>query len=420
MRRVAVTGVGVVAPGDPGAKAFWGLITNGRTATRPISLFDASAFRSRVAAECDFDPTEQGLGPADVVRMDRYVQFAVVAAREAVADSEVELSTADPARVGVTMGTAVGGTTRLERDYVAVSDGGRKWLVDHRYASPFLYEALVPSSLASEIAVEFDARGPATVVSTGCTSGIDAIGAGAQMVARGDADVVIAGAADSPISPISVACFDSIKATTGRNDDPARASRPFDKTRDGFVIGEGAAVLLLEDLERARQRGAYIYCEVSGYASRSNAFHMTGLRPDGIEMSAAIDDVMRQARLNPEDVHYLNAHGSGTVQNDRHETAAVKRSFGAHAYEVPMSSIKSMVGHSLGAIGAIELAACVLAIDESVVPPTANLEHPDPECDLDYVPITARDRSVSHVVSVGSGFGGFQSAIALSYERKAA
>jgi 3-oxoacyl-(acyl-carrier-protein) synthase len=240
------------------------------------------------------------------------------------------------------------------------------------------------------------------------------------MVARGDADIIIAGAADSPVSPISVACFDAIKATTGRNDDPAHASRPFDKTRDGFVIGEGSAVLVLEDLHAARRRGAYIYCEVSGYGTRSNAYHMTGLRPDGIEMSEAIDDAMRQARLQPEDVHYINAHGSGTIQNDRHETAAVKRSLGDHAYRVPMSSIKSMVGHSLGAIGAIELAACVLAIDEGVVPPTANLEHPDPECDLDYVPVTARDKCVSNVVSVGSGFGGFQSAIALSYERKAA
>ena len=420
MRRVAVTGVGVVAPGEPGTKAFWNRITNGRTATRPISLFDATSFRSRVAAECDFDPAAVGLAPADVVRMDRYVQFAVVAAREAVADSQIELAEDALPRVGVVMGTAVGATTRLERDYVAVSNGGRKWVVDHRYAGPFLYEALIPSSLASEIAVEFDARGPASVVSTGCTSGIDAVGAGAQMVARGDADIVIAGAADSPISPISVACFDAIKATTGRNDDPARASRPFDRTRDGFVIGEGAAVLVLEDLGAAQRRGAYIYCEVSGYATRSNAYHMTGLRPDGVEMSEAIDDVLRQARLRPEDVDYVNAHGSGTVQNDRHETAAVKRSLGAHAHRVPMSSIKSMIGHSLGAIGAIEVAACVLAIDESVVPPTANLEHPDPECDLDYVPVTARDRDVSHVVSVGSGFGGFQSAIALSYQSKAA
>jgi 3-oxoacyl-(acyl-carrier-protein) synthase len=418
MRRVVITGIGVVAPGRPGTKEFWSLLTDGRTATAPITLFDASGFRSRVAAECRFDPAAAGLSPRAVARMDRYVQFAIVATREALADAGLDGPLDRPDRVGISVGTAVGGTTRLEDDYVVVSDKGTDWLVDHRYARPFLYDALVPSALAAEIAAEIDSHGPAGVVSTGCTSGLDAVGGGLGLITAGECDVVIAGASESPISPISVACFDSIRATTDRNDDPAHASRPFDATRNGFVIGEGAAVLVLEELEHARRRGARIYCEVTGYGTRSNAFHMTGLKPDGRDLSEAIDGALAQAGLDGTDIGYVNAHGSGTKQNDVHETAAVKRSLGPHAYDACMSSIKSMVGHSLGAIGSIELAACALAVDRGVIPPTANLTTPDPDCDLDYVAREARDLKVDHVVSVGSGFGGFQSAVVLSRTRK--
>jgi minimal PKS ketosynthase (KS/KS alpha) len=422
MRRTVVTGIGVVAPGGIGRKQFWQLLTTGRTATRRVTLFDASSFRSQIAAECDFEPADAGLTPQEIARTDRFVQFAIVAADEAVADSGLDLPCEDESdRLAVSLGSAVGATMRLEDEYVVVSNEGRHWLVNPRYGSRFLYHALVPSSAATELAVRFSAQGPAAVMSTGCTSGLDAVGYGHQLIQDGDADVVIAGASDAPISPISVACFDAIRATSARNDDPEHASRPFDATRDGFVMGEGGAVLVLEEYERARRRGAHIYCEVRGFANRCNAFHMTGLRPDGTEMSVAIDEALRQARLDPTTVSYVNAHGSGTKQNDVHETAAVKRSLGQHAYNVPMSSIKSMVGHSLGAIGSIEVAACALAIEYDVVPPTANLENPDPICDLDYVPKTARDQDVDVVLSVGSGFGGFQSAIVLStLERGAA
>jgi act minimal PKS ketosynthase (KS/KS alpha) len=231
--------------------------------------------------------------------------------------------------------------------------------------------------------------------------------------------VVVGGAAEAPISPISVACFDAIKATSPNNDDPEHASRPFDDRRDGFVLGEGSAFFVLEEAGAARRRGAHVYAEVGGFATRGNAFHMTGLRPDGREMSEAIDVALRRAGLAPRDVDYVNAHGSGTRQNDRHETAAIKRSLGGHAYQVPVSSIKSMIGHSLGAIGAIEVAACALAIEHGVVPPTANLEVPDPLCDLDYVPRTARDQQIDAVLSVGSGFGGFQSAVVLHRHEEA-
>jgi minimal PKS ketosynthase (KS/KS alpha) len=412
MRRTAVTGIGVVAPGGSTRDAFWDLLTSGRTATRRITFFDPSGFRSQIAAECDFDSAAAGLSEQDVERMDRYVQFAVTAAHEAIADSGVDLDGGE--RVGVALGSAVGGTTRLEADYVAVSDHGRDWLVDPSRAGPFLYEALVPSTLAGEVAARFGAHGPAVVVSTGCTSGIDAVGYGHQLIQDGDADIVISGASESGISPISMACFDPIRATSARNDEPASASRPFDGTRDGFVMGEGGAVLVLEELEHARARGAHVYCEITGYAGRGNAFHMTGLKPDGLEMAEAIMDALRQGGTDPTDVDYVNAHGSGTRQNDVHETAAIKRALGAHAHEVPISSIKSMVGHSLGGIGAIEIAASALAIEHGIAPPTANLTTPDPACDLDYVPRTARAVPIDVVLSTGSGFGGFQSAIVLA------
>lgn len=412
MRRAAVTGIGVVAPGGVTREAFWEMITAGRTATRRITLFDPSAFRSQIAAECDFDAKAAGLTDQEIRRQDRYIRFALAAGIEAMADSGLDLDALDHDRLAVAMGSAVGGTTGLEDEYVVVSDHGEKWLVDPEYAMPFVYQALVPSSLASELAIKFGAHGPGTVVSTGCTSGIDSIGYAFQMIADGRADVVITGAAESPISPISMACFDAIKATSARNDDPARASKPFDRDRDGFVMGEGSAVLILEEYESAVARGAHIYCEVLGYASRGNAFHMTGLRPDGEEMSIAIVDAMAQRGVTPEDIDYINAHGSGTKQNDRHETAAFKRSLGEErARQIPISSIKSMIGHSLGAIGALEMAACALAIDRGVVPPTANYENADPECDLDYTPNVARKVHVDVALSVGSGFGGFQSAM---------
>jgi act minimal PKS ketosynthase (KS/KS alpha) len=413
-RRVVVTGIEVLAPGGVGLKSFWDLLSEGRTATRGITFFDPAPFRSRIAAEIDFSPEEHGLGPQDIRRMDRTAQFAVVAARGAVADSGLVIGELDPYRVGVTIGSAVGATMGLDQEYRIVSDGGRLDPVDHRYAVPHLYDYLVPSSITAEVAWVVGAEGPSTMVSTGCTSGIDSIGYAAELIREGSADVVVAGSADAPISPITVACFDAIKATTPRVDDPACASRPFDRSRNGFVLGEGVAVLVLEELGDARRRGAHIYAEIAGYATRSNAYHMTGLRPDGVEMAEAIRVALGEARIDGSEIDYINAHGSGTKQNDRHETAAFKRSLGDHAYRTPVSSIKSMVGHSLGAIGSIEIAACALAMEHNVVPPTANLHEPDPECDLDYVPLTARERAVDTVLTVGSGFGGFQSAMVLA------
>ena len=410
----SITGVGVVAPGGIGREQYWETLLSGRTATREITLFDASGFLSRIAAEVDFDPVAAGLRSAEIERMDRCIQFAVVAAREALADAGLGPGSVAPERTAVSMGSAVGCTMRLEEEYVVVSDKGANWVVRPELATRHLYHALVPSSIAAEVAWAAGAEAGAALVSTGCTSGLDAVARGVDLINDGAAEVVVAGATDAPISPITVACFDAINATSRRNDDPGHASRPFDRDRDGFVLGEGAAVVLLESQAHARRRGAHVYADVVGFAQRSNAYHMTGLKPDGLDMAEAIRVAMRRAGIGPDMISYINAHGSGTAQNDRHETAAFKASLGSRAYEVPVSSIKSMVGHSLGAIGALEVAACAMAVEDDVVPPTANLDHPDAGLDLDYVPLTARKNVNDVVLSVGSGFGGFQSAMLLA------
>ncbi|WP_323188305.1 beta-ketoacyl-[acyl-carrier-protein] synthase family protein [Streptomyces sp. NBC_00249] len=414
-----VTGIGVIAPGGIGTKQFWELLSEGRTATRTITQFDASAFRSRVAAECDFDPVASGLRRREIRAWDRTTQFAVVAAREALADSGV-IGELDPHRTGVMVGTACGMTQSLDREYAVVSDEGSKWHVDEAHGSPYLYDYFAPSSMAAELAWIAEAEGPVGVLSTGCTSGIDVLGHAADLIADGSADVMISGASDAAISPITVACFDAIRATTPRNDDPATASRPFDRTRNGFALGEGSAILVLEEYEHARRRGAHIYAEIAGHATRANAFSMTGLRPDGRELAEAITTALDRARLNPGDLDYVNAHGSSTKQNDLHETMAYKHSLGRHAWTTPISSIKSMIGHSLGAICSLEVAASILAIEHGLIPPTANLHEPDPECDLDYVPLTAREQVSDAVLSVASGFGGFQSAIVLTAPHRSA
>ncbi|MDV9178509.1 beta-ketoacyl-[acyl-carrier-protein] synthase family protein [Streptomyces sp. W16] len=412
-RRVVMTGIGVRTPGGRGTKEFWDLLTSGRTATRRISSFDPSPFRSQVGGEVDFDAELEGFTPREIRRMDRATQFAVACTRDAVADSGLDLTAGDPHRLGVSLGSAVASATSLEREYLVMSDAGRLPVVDPAYLSPHMFDYLSPGIMPAEVAWSVGAEGPVTMVSDGCTSGLDAVGHAVQLIREGSVDTMIAGASDTPISPIVVACFDAIKATTTHNDDPEHASRPFDNSRNGFVLAEGSAMFVLEDYESARARGAHMYAEVTGYATRSNAYHMTGLKKDGREMAEAISRALDEARLDATAVDYVNAHGSGTKQNDRHETAAFKRSLGDHAYRIPVSSIKSMVGHSLGAIGSIEIAACALAIEHNVVPPTANLHQADPECDLDYVPLTARENRTDTVLTVGSGFGGFQTAMLL-------
>ena len=390
-RRVAVTGVGVVAPGGDGAPAFWDLLSNGRTATRGITLFDPAGFRSRIAAECDFDPAAHGFDSEEVERSDRYVQFAMAAAAEAVRDAGLDLEKEDPWRIGVSLGTAVGGTTRLEQDYVAVSGTGARWDVDHRPAGS--------SSAAGLLAQLPRVLGGRT--GRRPRPGADGLD-GLHLRPRRDR-LRLPLRRGRPRRRVCGRCLGLTDLPHHRGvlrrdqGDLAEQRRPA-STPPGRSTPSATASswaregrsLVLEELEHARARGATVYCEISGYATFGNAYHMTGLTTEGLEMAEAITTALDHARLDSSRIDYVNAHGSGTKQNDRHETAAVKRSLGAHAYEVPMSSIKSMVGHSLGAIGAIEIVACVLAMAHQVVPPTANYSTPDPECDLDYVPRTAR------------------------------
>ncbi|MDJ0362345.1 beta-ketoacyl-[acyl-carrier-protein] synthase family protein [Rhodococcus sp. H29-C3] len=411
-RRVVITGIGVVAPGSVGREPFWTMLTEGRTATRTTSLCDPAPFRSRVSAECDFDPSAEGLCDRQVAELDRAAQMALVASREAVADAQWGGSYA-PGRTGVILGSAVGATMNLEMIYRQLSDDGRLWHVNAPGPS-HLYSQFIPSSFVSTLAAEHHAEGPSTLVSTGCTSGVDAVGTAFEMIQDGYIDSAIAGATEAPIAPITIACFDAIRATSTYNDDPSTASRPFDASRGGFVLGEGSAVFVLESLETALARDARIYAELRGYASKCNAFHMTGLRSDGNELAGAVIAAMRQAAIESSAIDYVNAHGSGTKQNDLHETNALKKALGEHAYQVPISSIKSMIGHSLGAIGSLEIAACALAIRDNIVPPTANLTAPDPELDLDYVPVHARQHQTETALTTASGFGGFQSAMVLS------
>lgn len=413
-RRVVITGTGVLAPGGADVEGFWDLLSAGRTATRRITFFDPSPFRSRVAAEVDLDPAAHGLTSEETGRLDRAALFGVVTARQAVADSGLDPDALDPYRTGVSVGTAFGAVTGLEAAYRALGDDGRRGPAGLRGALPRLYDLFVPGALATEVAWTVGAQGPATVVATGCTAGIDAVGHAVEVIRDGTADVMVAGAVDAPITPLTLAAFDAIRATTTLNDEAETASRPFDLSRKGFVLGEGAAVFVLEEPGSARRRGARVYAEVAGYASRGSAFHMTGLRGDGADLAAAIGAALDEARLDATAVDYVNAHGTGTRQNDRHGTAALKRALGEHARRTPVSSIKSMVGHSMGAIGALEIAACALAMKHHVVPPTANLHTPDPECDLDFVPLTARAHRTDAVLTIGSGFGGFQSAMVLT------
>ncbi len=415
---VVITGIGVIAPGGIGREMFWETLISGKSACDRVSLQDADRFRSQIAGEVTpWEPDTLGLNSAEVENFDRHIQFALVAAAEAWNDSN--LSTCEKTRLGVSAGTAIGSTIRLEQEYLTVSHQATQFVVEPGLATPYLYHAVTPSSLSAVLADKYGAQGPVVTVSTGCTAGIDAIAQAFEWLRAGEADVVIAGASEAGVCPINIASFDAIRATSPRNDSPQTASRPFDKTRNGFVLGEGCAFLILETLPHAQARQALCYASILGYGSALNAYHMTGLQREGLDMAQAIEAALQDAGVPADSVRYINAHGSSTPQNDLHETNAFKAVWKDQSYTIPISSIKSMIGHSLGAIGAIEVAACALTIQRGMIPPTINYAHPDPECDLDYVPNTARSQPVELLVSTGSGFGGFQSALVLAQTRKA-
>jgi len=398
-RRVVVTGIGAITPLALDAEGTWKALVAGQSGIGRITSFDTSAFDVLIGAEVKgFDPEER-LDKKTAKRMDRYCQLAVCAALEAVEDSGVKVDE-DPERVGILIGSGIGGTHTWEEQHeLHITRGPSR-------VSPFMIPMMISNIASGNLAIEVGAKGPCFTVVTACATSSHAVGEAAHVIRRGDADVMIAGGSEAAVSPFSLAGFANMKALSTRNDEPERASRPFDKDRDGFVMAEGAGVLILEDYERARARGAKVYGEIVGYGLSADAFHMTQPAPAGEGAARCMAMALKNARLAPEEIDYVNAHGTSTPSNDPLETAAMHTVFGTHAETLAISSTKSMTGHLLGAAGGVELMACLLAIRDGVVPPTINYETPDPECDLDYVPNVAREMKVRAAMSNSFGFGG--------------
>lgn len=398
--RVVITGLGAVTPLGIDVASTWDGLVEGRSGISTISLFDASDMDSRIAGEVKGFDADSLLSAREARRLDRFCQFALIASREAIQDAALTIDEANSEEVGVLMGSGIGGIITLSEQLEVLRTKGP------RRVSPFLIPMFIIDLAAGQIAIATGARGPNFGVVSACATSGHALGEAAEIIKRGDAKVMIAGGSEAGVLPIGVAGFASMKALSTRNDEPERASRPFDADRDGFVIAEGGGAMVLESESHARSRGARIYAELAGYGSSDDAFHVTA-PPDGGEGAVrSMRGALRKAGCNPSDIHYINAHGTSTPINDRVETEAVKVVFGEHAFRIPMSSTKSMTGHMLGAAGVVEAIACVKAIEHSVVPPTINYDTPDPNCDLDYVPNTARQHVVGATLTNSFGFGG--------------
>jgi len=406
-RRVVVTGIGVVSPVGNNVKEFWHALCAGKSGVARIERFDPAPFSSQIAGEVRGFSPEEYLDKKEARRMDRFTQFAMVAAIEAVKDAGITEIDFDPDRVGVLVGSGIGGLEIFEKQHSTLLERGPERV------SPFFIPMLIIDMAAGRIAIQFNFRGPNAAIATACASGAHAIGEAFKIIQRGDADVMVTGGTEAAVTPLGLAGFCAMKALSTRNDEPERASRPFDRLRDGFVIAEGGGIVVLEDYEHAKARGAHIYAEVIGYGATGDAYHITAPDPEGDGAARAMEEALRDAGVNPEDVSYINAHGTSTQLNDKCETIAIKRVFGEYAYRIPVSSTKSMTGHLLGAAGAVEFIACALAIRDGVVPPTINYEEPDPDCDLDYVPNEAREINVEIALSNSLGFGGHNATLIL-------
>ncbi len=406
-RRVAVTGLGVVSPVGLGHGPFWESLTAGRSGVGAITCFDASAYPTRIAAEArDFDPTAF-MERKEARRNDRFVQFAYAAARMALEDAGYAITPSNAARTGVLIGSGIGGANTWEEQHRLLIQRGPDRV------SPFFVPMIISNMASGVTSILTGARGPSSCVVTACATGGHAIGDAARMIERGDVDAMIAGGAEAAITPLSVAGFCSMRAMSTRNDDPEVASRPFDADRDGFVMGEGAGVVLLEAMDLAERRGASIYAEIAGYGATADAFHITQPDPEGDGACRSMSAALSDAGMAPHEIDYINAHGTSTPFNDRIETLAVKRLFGEHAHRLAISSTKSMTGHLLGAAGGVECIACALALRHQMMPPTINYERPDPECDLDYVPNKARPARMANAMSNAFGFGGHNATLIL-------
>ncbi len=399
-RRVVVTGLGVVSPIGNQVETFWQNLVQGRSGISRIDSFDASAFDSQIAGEVkQFDPSRY-LSPKENRRMEHFVQFAVYAATEAYQDSGLDLSREDANRIGVLIGSGIGSLHAIEEEHKVLMEKGPSKI------SPFLIPTLIVNMAPGQVSISLGLKGPNSCVATACASGSHAVGDAFEVIQRGDAEIMVAGGTESCITPMGIGGFCAMKALSLRNDEPTKASRPFDRDRDGFVMGEGAGILVLEEKKHAKKRGAKIYCEIVGYGMTGDAYHMTAPSPDGLGASRAMSQALARARLSPEAVNYINAHGTSTPLNDKTETLAIKRVFKDHAKKVAVSSTKSMTGHTLGAAGGLEAVVCCLTIQKNVIHPTINYEHLDPECDLDYVPNEARPAKVDVCLSNSLGFGG--------------
>ncbi|MGE0593494.1 MAG: beta-ketoacyl-ACP synthase II [Vicinamibacterales bacterium] len=404
-RRVVVTGIGLVSSLGIGTGANWTALMAGTSGVGRITKFDTTGFAAQIAAEVkDFDPL-QFVEKKDVKKMDVFIQYAIAASQFAMEDSKLQIGAELAPRVGVFIASGIGGFTTIEREHKALLDGGP------RRISPFFIPSAIINLAAGQVSIRFGAKGPNSATCTACSASAHAIGDAFEIIRRGDADAMIAGGSEAAITPMGVGGFAAMRALSTRNDDPSRASRPFDRDRDGFIIGEGSGVLILEELEMAKRRGAPIYAELIGYGMSADAYHITAPSEDGDGGVRVMRLAIEKAGITPAQVDYVNAHGTSTPHNDRLETLAIKRCFGDHARTLAISSTKSMTGHLLGAAGGLEAGITALAVHHQVVPPTINLDVPDPDCDLDYVPHRSRSMPITHALSNSFGFGGTNAAL---------
>ncbi len=407
-QRVVVTGLGCVSPVGNNVKDTWQALLAGTSGAAPISAFDASAHKTKFAAEVKGFDAAALFGTRDARKMDRFAQLATAATMEALEQSGLKIDEGNRDRVGVLIGTGIGGIITLLEQYDVLKERGPERV------SPFLIPMMISDSAAGNLAIRIGARGPNMSLATACASGTNALGEAAEMIRRGAADVMVAGASEAAIAAVSMAGMNVMTALSTRNDDPKRASRPFDKDRDGFLMGEGAGVLILESYEHAKARGANILCEFRGYGTTDDAHHISAPAENGAGAAISMQLALQNALLAPTNIQYINAHGTSTQLNDKSETAAIKTVFGEHAYKLAVSSTKSMTGHLLGASGAVEAVICALVLRDNILPPTINYETPDPVCDLDYVPNHPRNAAPDHVMSNSFGFGGHNATLIMS------
>ncbi len=406
MRRVVVTGIGCICPLGNSVAESWEKLVNGVSGIGPITKFDPSDLSSRIAGEVKGFDGSKFFDKKELKRTDLFLQYAVAATEEALKDSGLDLDAIDRKQVGVLIGSGIGGLQTIQQNCEILATKGP------RRISPFFIPMAIINMASAMVAMRFGFKGPQNAVVTACATGTNAIGDAFKIIARGDAPIVIAGGAEAAVCRLGVAGFSVMRALSTRNDEPEKASRPFDRDRDGFVIGEGAGIMVLEDYEHARKRGARIYAEIVGYGMSSDAYHITMPDETGEGAALAMERALKDAGVSPEEVDYINAHGTSTPLNDRTETLAIKRVFGDAAYRIPISSNKSMIGHLLGAAGAVEAIFTVLSIYHGIIPPTINHENPDPECDLDYVPNHAREKEIKVAISNSFGFGGVNACLA--------